>query len=75
MLLSLPSLRPSDKSVTTFREVDYKTGKILMTVAAVPLSPPNRKYRLALTSQFQGTMTAPADQCQTGSKEMTVWAG
>lgn len=46
---------------TTFTDVDFSSGHIRMTVAAVPLSEPNRKYELTLTSPFQGEMV-PLEQ-------------
>lgn len=42
---------------TTFSEVDFSSGHIRMTIAAVPLSQPNKKYELTLTSPFHGKMT------------------
>jgi len=50
---------PKDKPVsvnTTFSDVDFSSGHIRMTIATVPLSEPNKKYELTLTSPFQGKM-------------------
>jgi hypothetical protein len=50
---------PKDKPVssdTTFSDVDFTSGRVLMTIATLPFSEPNKKYQLTLTSPFKGTM-------------------
>lgn len=50
---------PKDKpasATTTFSGVDFSSGHIRMTIVDVPLSQPNKKYELTLTSPVQGKM-------------------
>jgi hypothetical protein len=63
-----------DKTVTTFKGVDFSSGRILLTVAAAPFSEPNGRFQLTLTSMVQGTMVPVKAKSAVPAKQKAVLA-
>ncbi len=44
------------KGETTFSDLDYSSGHIYLTIANLPLSEPNKRFKALLNSPWEGTL-------------------
>ncbi len=56
------------EGTTTFTDLDYSTGKITLTIAALPFSKPNSKFGVVLDSPVHGRLSALLNEPKTANK-------